>query len=48
VFGERAGRPGHAFNAVNNNGTIEFLDGQSGTWATFDGGYLRFFFVRTG
>jgi filamentous hemagglutinin len=32
VFGESLlpGRPGHVFNAVNQGGTIRFLDGQSG------------------
>jgi hypothetical protein len=48
VYGSRGiGQAGHVFNAVNQGGTIRFLDGQSGTAASF-GGYTEFFFLRTG
>lgn len=30
VAGSRAGQPGHVFNAVNDGGTVRFLDGQTG------------------
>ena len=38
VFGSRGPDvPGHVFNAVNQNGVVRFLDGQSGGVASFDG-----------
>ncbi|MGH3094411.1 MAG: toxin glutamine deamidase domain-containing protein [Streptosporangiales bacterium] len=33
VLGERAGRPGHVINAVNDHGTVVLIDGQTGTLA---------------
>jgi filamentous hemagglutinin len=48
VYGSRGvGQEGHVFNAVNQGGTVRFLDGQSGTAASFDG-YVDFYFLRTG
>lgn len=46
VFGARQGRIGHVFNAINQAGTIRFLDGQTGTVATLTG-YIDFRFLRT-
>jgi hypothetical protein len=47
VFGSRgAGEVGHVFNAVNQGGTIRFLDGQIGGAASFQG-FTEFFFLRT-
>ena len=36
----------HVFNAVNQGGTIRFLDGQIGGAASFEG-FTEFFFLRT-
>jgi len=48
VFGSRgADAPGHVFNAVNQNGAIRFLDGQTGGVASFKG-YTGFEFLVTG
>ncbi|WP_250655929.1 RHS repeat-associated core domain-containing protein [Alkalimarinus coralli] len=30
IFAAREGKPGHFFNVVNQNGTVRFLDGQTG------------------
>ena len=38
--------PGHVFNAVNQNGVIRFLDGQTGTEGSFRG-FKNFSFLRT-
>jgi len=38
---------GHVWNAVNQGGTVRFLDGQSGGVASFDG-YDGYMFLRTG
>ena len=46
VFGVRSGGVGHVFNAVNQRGTIRFLDGQTGTVAVLLG-YTEFRFLRT-
>lgn len=47
VFGSRGpGQVGHVFNAVNQRGTIRFLDGQSGTAASFEG-YTELYFLPT-
>ena len=47
VFGSRGpGVPGHVFNGVNQNGTVRFLDGQSGGPANWKG-YTGFRFIRT-
>jgi hypothetical protein len=47
VFGSRGpGQVGHVFNAVNQRGTVRFLDGQSGAAASFEG-YSEIFFLRT-
>ena len=37
VFGARGSNVGHVFNGVNQNGTIRFLDGQTGTPANSNG-----------
>jgi RHS repeat-associated protein len=48
VVGNRApGEPGHAFNAVNQGGTIRFLDGQSGGAADLEDGYTSFHAIFT-
>lgn len=47
VCGSRADEIGHVFNAVNQGGTIRFLDGQTGGVASFSG-YDGFWFLRTG
>ena len=46
VFAERAGMIAHAFNAVNQGGTIRYLDGQTGQVASF-AGYRNFRLLRT-
>jgi hypothetical protein len=46
VYGSRDGKVGHVFNAVNQGGTIRFLDGQTGSEASFDG-FDGFMFLRT-
>jgi RHS repeat-associated protein len=47
VFGARqGGQAGHVFNAVNQRGTIRFLDGQTGGVASFEG-YSSLKFLRT-
>lgn len=47
VFGNRGtGQAGHAFNVVNQNGTIRFLDGQTGAAASLEG-YVNFSFLPT-
>lgn len=46
VFGGRGADPGHVFNAVNQNGVIRFLDGQTGRTASFNG-FSEFFFLPT-
>jgi Papain fold toxin 1, glutamine deamidase len=47
VFGARGNDVGHVFNAVNQKGTIRFLDGQTGGVASFKG-YTDFWFLATG
>ena len=39
--------PGHFFNVVNDNGTIRFLDGQSGGIANLNDGYVKLYLLRT-
>jgi hypothetical protein len=46
VFGSRGADPGHVWNAVNQGGTIRFIDFQRGRAASFDG-YQGFSFLRT-
>jgi len=46
VFGSRGSEVGHVFNVVNQSGTVRFLDGQTGTAATFNG-YDSFYLLRT-
>jgi hypothetical protein len=46
VYGCRGAGVGHVFNAVNQNGVVRFLDGQTGT-ATVVSGYAGFRFLRT-
>jgi Papain fold toxin 1, glutamine deamidase len=46
VFGARGNDVGHVFNAVNQGGTIRFLDGQTGGVASFDG-FTDFYFLGT-
>ena len=38
------GEPGHAFNAINNNGTIQFFDGQTGLSGL--GNFIEFYNFR--
>jgi len=48
VFAGRASRPGHLFNVVNRNGSIRYLDGQTGRAVTFaKQGYVNFRLLRT-
>jgi len=49
VFASRGTRrAGHLFNAVNLDGSVRFVDGQSGGPAAVDGeGYVAFFLLRT-
>jgi filamentous hemagglutinin len=47
VFGVREGKPGHVFNVVNQNGTIRFLDGQTGKAAVFADDFVEIRFLRT-
>ena len=46
VYGARAGEAGHVFNAVNQGGTIRFLDPRIGGPASFNG-YTGFLFLWT-
>jgi RHS repeat-associated protein len=47
IFGSRGpGEAGHVFNVVNQQGTIRFLDGQTGSTAVTDG-YSSFYLLRT-
>jgi RHS repeat-associated protein len=47
VFGARAGNePGHVFNVVNQNGTVRYLDRQSGTAAVFEDDYVAYGLLR--
>lgn len=47
VFGSRGpGETGHMFNVVNQNGTVRFLDGQTGKPADL-GGYTSLHLLRT-
>lgn len=46
VFGSRGADPGHVWNAVNQGGTIRFIDFQSGRAASLDG-YQGFSFLWT-
>jgi filamentous hemagglutinin len=47
VGGLRAGRDGHYFNVVNQNGVIRFLDGQTGTVVNLKDGFMGFLFMFT-
>jgi len=47
VFGVRVGKPGHVFNVVNQNGTVRFLDGQTGKPAKFADNFVEIRFLRT-
>lgn len=47
VGGTRANTEGHVFNVVNQNGTVRFLDGQTGGAATFSSDYVAYVFMRT-
>jgi hypothetical protein len=49
INAERDGRPGHAFNVVNRNGKVVFLDGQKGREVDLSArqGYIRFQVIRT-
>jgi RHS repeat-associated protein len=50
IFGNRgATTPGHVFNGVNQNGTVRFLDGQTGAPANWSpaSSYRNFYFMRT-
>ncbi len=48
VFGARSWPiPGHVFNAVNDDGTIRFIDGQTGGDAVFDSSFVATYLLRT-
>lgn len=47
VFGSRGSEIGHVFNVVNQNGTVRFLDSQSGQAAIINNGYKYFQFLVT-
>jgi hypothetical protein len=47
VFGMRDGREGHVFNALQENGRVYFVDGQTGAPAVFQDSYVSLFFLRT-
>ncbi|MFN2555885.1 MAG: toxin glutamine deamidase domain-containing protein [Nitriliruptorales bacterium] len=46
IFGYRSTGVGHVFNAVNQRGTVRFLDGQIGGPASLEG-YDALYFLRT-
>jgi len=47
VFGNRGqGQVGHVFNVINQNGKINFIDGQTGKGASLSG-YKDFSFIST-
>jgi hypothetical protein len=46
VYGSRSEGVGHVFNAVNQNGLVFFLDGQTGKAAVVSG-YTGFRFLRS-
>lgn len=46
VFGSRGSETGHFFNVVNQNGTVRFLDGQTGKAANLSG-FEGFSLLRT-
>jgi hypothetical protein len=46
VYGSRGAQVGHVFNGVNQVGVVRFLDGQTGTVASFDG-YSELYFLLT-
>ncbi len=46
VFGSRGSEVGHVFNVANQNGVVQFLDGQTGHAATLDG-FNHFQLLRT-
>ena len=48
VFGNRPKKIGHYFNVVNQNGTVRFLDGQSGKeFSAVGQGFANFTLMRT-
>jgi hypothetical protein len=47
IWGTRGADVGHAFNVVNQNGVIRFLDGQSGGQASTTANYAAYFLFRT-
>jgi hypothetical protein len=47
VFGMRDGREGHVFNAVQEDGHVYFIDGQTGKAAAVQENYVKLFFLRT-
>ncbi|SCB52324.1 hemagglutinin repeat-containing protein [Rhizobium lusitanum] len=47
VFGSRGAVTGHVFNVVNQNGTVRFLDGQTGGAANLSDGFVSFQLLRT-
>ena len=46
IYGKRANGSGHVFNAVNQNGKINFIDGQTGGAASLEG-FESFKILRT-
>lgn len=46
IYGQRADGTGHVFNAINQNGTIHYIDGQTGGGASLDG-YVSFQSITT-
>ncbi|MGW5579021.1 RHS repeat-associated core domain-containing protein [Micromonospora chokoriensis] len=47
VGGRGPGKIGHAFNVVNQRGVVRFLDGQSGTAANLNDGFVEFWITFT-
>ncbi|WP_321818699.1 MULTISPECIES: hemagglutinin repeat-containing protein [unclassified Paraburkholderia] len=47
VYGARGGEIGHFSNVINQNGTVRFLDGQSGGATNLNDGYTHWFILRT-
>ena len=47
VAGFTGQNSGHVFNVINKNGTILFLDGQTGTVANINNKFVGFSLMRT-
>lgn len=47
VYGAYAEGGGHVFNAINTGGSVAFLDGQNGRYASFSPEFIGYLFART-